>query len=79
MTRDTTTIWSARTGQILEVQRPAVAQLVRDRQADGFLLDSYSLVLYGSCGCARRTAIAHGNSNEPHDHFSFTTYPAFPS
>ena len=39
-------------GRILESSDPAMAQLVRKiAKQSGFLLDSYSLVLYGGCGC----------------------------
>ena len=49
-------------GQILESSDPAVSQLVRKiAKQNGFLLDSYSLVLYGGCGCKPGApALAHG-------------------
>lgn len=51
-----------RCGQIQESSDPAMAQLVRKiARRCGFGLDSYSLVLYGVCGCARHApAIPHG-------------------
>lgn len=46
-------------GQILESSDPAMAQLVRKiAKRSGFALDSYSLVLYGGCGC-RPAATPH--------------------
>ncbi|KAG0753405.1 hypothetical protein G6F22_021463 [Rhizopus arrhizus] len=48
-------------GQILESSDPAMAQLVRKiAKRSGFALDSYSLVLYGGCGC-KPGAPAHPN------------------
>ncbi len=39
-------------GRILESSDPAMAQLVRKiAKRSGFALNSYSLVLYGGCGC----------------------------
>ena len=51
-----------RCGQIRESSDPAMAQLVRKiARRCGFELDSYSLVLYGSCGCAKDDpALPHG-------------------
>ncbi|MFF7396260.1 Fur family transcriptional regulator [Achromobacter sp. NPDC008082] len=49
-------------GQILESSDPAMAQLVRKiAKRSGFALDSYSLVLYGGCGCKPSApVIPHG-------------------
>ena len=49
-------------GRILESSDPAVGQLVRKiAKRSGFLLDSYSLVLYGHCGCGKTAAaLPHG-------------------
>jgi Fur family ferric uptake transcriptional regulator len=45
-------------GRILESSDPAMAQLVRKiAKRSGFLLDSYSLVLYGGCGCRQHEPI----------------------
>lgn len=51
-----------RCGQIRESSDPAMAQLVRKiARRSGFELDSYSLVLYGNCGCAKDDpALPHG-------------------
>ena len=50
-------------GQILESSDPAMAQLVRKiAKRSGFALDSYSLVLYGGCGCKPSApVIPHGD------------------
>ena len=41
-------------GRIQESSDPAMAQLVRDiARQRGFALDSYSMVLYGGCGCRK--------------------------
>lgn len=50
-------------GQILESSDPAMAQLVRKiAKRSGFALDSYSLVLYGGCGCKPGApVIPHGD------------------
>ena len=48
-------------GHILESCDPAMAQWVRKiAKRSGFALDSYSLVLYGGCGC-KPGAPAHPN------------------
>ncbi|MGS1105438.1 Fur family transcriptional regulator [Achromobacter anxifer] len=49
-------------GRILESSDPAMGQLVRKiAKRSGFLLDSYSLVLYGHCGCGKdAAALPHG-------------------
>jgi len=51
-----------RCGQIREASDPAMAQRVgKIARRSGFALDSYSLVLYGSCGCADdQPALPHG-------------------
>lgn len=51
-----------RCGQVRESSDPAMAQLVRKiARRCGFELDSYSLVLYGGCGCTQGApATPHG-------------------
>lgn len=46
-------------GRILESSDPSMSRLVGDiARRSGFALESYSLVLYGGCGC-RKGAAAH--------------------
>ena len=67
-------------GRILESSDPSMSRLVGDiARRSGFALESYSLVLYGGCGCrAAPPPTFTENSNEPRSVF-FTTCPTSPS
>ena len=58
-------------GRILESSDPSMSRLVGDiARRSGFALESYSLVLYGGCGCARAPPPTFTeNSNEPRSVF----------